>query len=155
MAICRFTTYTGRMNVTLREEVLPLTPHAQQILTALALSRMNGYEIMRQIREDTGGMMVMQSGALYPALRNFVKMGFIVEAELGVAARPGRLARVYELTEVGWWVLEGEIKRQEKLAGLVCERLAAARVLGVERESGAANIAAAFGELGDGWSDGL
>lgn len=128
------------MNISTREEILPLTPQAQQILLALALGPANGYEVMRQVKEDTKGFMKVSPGSAYPALERFLAMGLVAEAESRVTLRPGRIGRVYRLAGNGRQVLEWEIARQSRIAELAQERLDV-----VEREGGAADVAAALG----------
>jgi DNA-binding PadR family transcriptional regulator len=113
------------MNITIPEEILPLTPQMQHILTALALGSMNGYEIMQQAREDAGGIMRLGASTVYPALKKLRSMGLIKPDERYQPSGRGRSEHAYELTLAGQRLLQAEIRRQTELAELVRVRLAA------------------------------
>jgi DNA-binding PadR family transcriptional regulator len=112
------------MNITKRETILPLTPQTLQILVALSYGRATGYDLRRQVSEDTNGEMKITSGTVYPSLSRLAKMGLIMECESYGALRPGQEAHVHELTSAGRQVLGWELERIETAAQLGRERLA-------------------------------
>ncbi|HSX03007.1 MAG TPA: PadR family transcriptional regulator [Candidatus Saccharimonadia bacterium] len=113
------------MNITIPEEILPLTPQMQHILAALALGSMNGYEVIQQAREDAGGIMRLGPSTVYPALKKLRGMELVKLDEHYQPSGRGRSECAYELTPTGRHVLQAEIKRQTELAELVRARLAA------------------------------
>ena len=60
---------------------------------------MHGFEVLEWIRSTTGGELVIEEGALYPALHRIEKRGWLV-AEWGISPK-GRRAKYYRLTEKG------------------------------------------------------
>jgi DNA-binding PadR family transcriptional regulator len=118
VCILRLTIYNARINTTLREEVLLLTPQVQQILVALSARRLNGYGVMWQAEQDSDGMMKLGPGTVYPALRKLAAMGYVKKIEVTAL---GRTPHRYELTDIGRMVLGWEIRRQRKLAELAEE----------------------------------
>ena len=61
-------------------------------------ARLHGYAIMTAIEETSKGVLRVEEGSLYPALRRMEESGWL-RAEW--IAREGRRARVYELTAAG------------------------------------------------------
>lgn len=87
-----------------------------------------GYELCERLREQSGGMLSFEDGAIYPLLHAFERQGW-VEAfwEEGVppeAARRGPRRRYYRLTQRGQEALEAALTEWHLFAGAV------ARVLG-------------------------
>jgi DNA-binding PadR family transcriptional regulator len=115
------------MNITTRDAVLPLTPQQLQILVALSLGRSTGYDVMRQVKIDTAGQMVLRPGGVYPSLKRLLELHHICECDQA-DSRPGQTSRVYELTGVGEQTLEWELERLEQAAQLGRERLSDARL---------------------------
>ncbi len=60
---------------------------------------MHGFEILEWIRGTTGGELVIEEGALYPALHRMERRGWLA-AEWGVSPK-GRRAKYYRLTKKG------------------------------------------------------
>ncbi|MCH7933578.1 MAG: PadR family transcriptional regulator [Gemmatimonadetes bacterium] len=60
---------------------------------------MHGFEVLEWIRSTTGGELVIEEGALYPALHRMEKRGWLA-AEWGVSPK-GRRAKYYRLTKKG------------------------------------------------------
>jgi transcriptional regulator len=70
------------------------------ILTILARKgRLHGYAIMTAIEELSGGVLRVEEGSLYPALRRMEESGWLRAA--WITRDAGRRARVYELTTAG------------------------------------------------------
>ena len=116
---------TSFMNIIQAEEVLPFTPQTQYILAALANGPLNGYEVIRQAREDAGALLHLSSGSVYPNLKRLSPLGLIEAVEDAMSFGHGRNVRVYRLTGLGQAMLEAEMLRQTDLAELVRVRLAA------------------------------
>ena len=69
------------------------------ILRTLAPIAMHGYAVAAAIKERSGGELLVEEGALYPALHRLEERG-LVEAEWGVSEN-NRRARYYALTRTG------------------------------------------------------
>lgn len=95
------------------------------VLRALgAVQPMHGFAILDFIREATDEELVVEDGALYPALRRLEKRG-LLESDWGVSEK-GRRARYYRLTVSGERALEKEEARWERYVAAVA-KLARAR----------------------------
>ena len=79
------------------------------ILKAVSWGPRHGYAIGRWIRETTSEDVVVQEGALYPALHRLEKKGLLAE-EWGLTDT-GREAKYYTLTALGRSQLRAESKR--------------------------------------------
>lgn len=69
------------------------------VLKSLIWGPRHGYEIMRWIRQVSGGGFQIEEGALYPALHRIEARGW-VQPEWGVS-ETGRQAKFYTLTDEG------------------------------------------------------
>jgi len=69
------------------------------ILKAISLGKQHGYGILLRIEQMTQGALVIEQGALYPALYRMDRRGW-VEAEWGTSEL-GRRAKLYRLTAAG------------------------------------------------------
>lgn len=90
------------------------------VLRTLAASApLHGFAILDWIREATDDVLIVEDGALYPALRRMEKRGW-VESRWGVSEK-GRRARYYELTGVGRQALASEEARWETYVAAVAK----------------------------------
>jgi PadR family transcriptional regulator PadR len=92
------------------------------ILKALTWGPRHGYAIGRWIRETTVDVLVVQEGALYPALHRLERKR-LVEEEWR-ESETGRQAKYYSLTSQGRSRLRSERKRWEAYSGAVARALA-------------------------------
>jgi PadR family transcriptional regulator PadR len=69
------------------------------VLTLLAERPLHGYEIAKQIEEQTGGVLRFDMASLYPMLYRFERKAW-VKAEWQTLAN-GRRRRCYQLTPLG------------------------------------------------------
>ena len=84
------------------------------ILQALKHGPEHGFGITRWIREQSGDVLEVEDGALYPALHRLVERGWIA-AEWGVSEN-NRRARFYALTTAGRVQLRAELRTWERFA---------------------------------------
>jgi len=91
------------------------------ILKALSWGPQHGYAIGRWIRTSTDEWLVVQEGALYPALHRLERRGFLDE-EWGMSDT-NREAKFYQLTRDGRRQLTEETKNWERLATAVARVL--------------------------------
>jgi transcriptional regulator len=94
------------------------------ILRTLALGRQHGQGIARAIQNTSGDELLVEHGALYPALQRLEAQSWI-SAEWGVSDN-NRRARFYMLTDAGRAELDTETFRWRRLAAAI------GRVLGPE-----------------------
>lgn len=87
--------------------------------TLAAGAPMHGFAILDWIREATDETLIVEDGALYPALRRMEKRGWL-ESEWGVSEK-GRRARYYRLTPKGKGALSREDARWERYVTAVAK----------------------------------
>jgi PadR family transcriptional regulator, regulatory protein PadR len=93
------------------------------ILTTLSWGPQHGYAISQWVRERTDDNLLLEEGALYPALYRMEAKGWI-EAEWGLSEN-NRRAKYYSLTSEGRKRLRAEIKTWERYAAAVAAILGA------------------------------
>ena len=69
------------------------------ILKAISLGDIHGYGVLLRIEQISGGAIVVQQGALYPALYRLERQG-LIESEWGPSEN-NRRAKFYRLTSLG------------------------------------------------------
>jgi transcriptional regulator len=94
------------------------------ILKAVSWGPRHGYAIGRWIRETTADDVIVQEGALYPALHRLERKGLLAE-EWGVS-ETGREAKYYSLTAAGRAHLRSESKRWAKFSSAVTRAIGSA-----------------------------
>jgi DNA-binding PadR family transcriptional regulator len=83
------------------------------VLTLLSRKPYHGYEIMKEIKERTGGFWRPTAGGIYPILQSLEESGY-VEGEWD--ARQRRKRKTYRITETGKPVLQQALARQNQIA---------------------------------------
>ncbi len=76
------------------------------ILLSLAIKSRHGYEIMKQVEQDSGGKVILGPGTLYGAIKRMLQSGLIEEAAGDHARR-----KYYALTDKGRKSLTSELQR--------------------------------------------
>src|SRR6202008_3669898 len=76
------------------------------ILKAVSLGSLHGYGILLRIQQISGGALLIEQGALYPALFRLVRQG-VLKSSWGTSEN-NRRAKYYELTAAGKKRLRGE-----------------------------------------------
>ena len=79
-------------------EVLPGTLDVL-ILKAVSLGKLHGYGVLLRIEQISGGALLIQQGALYPALYRLEHQG-LINSEWGTSEN-NRKAKYYRLTAAG------------------------------------------------------
>lgn len=80
---------------------------------------MHGFAILDWIRSTTDDELIVEDGALYPALRRMEKRGWL-ESDWGVSEK-GRRARYYRLTKLGRKAVGVEEARWERYVRAVAK----------------------------------
>lgn len=99
-----------------RRKLDPLPTAAFHILMSLSDQNLHGYEIMRQVAEQTGGRMRLGPGTLYGSIRTLLEEGLIEEIEPRRARTPGEeRRRYYRLSSAGRKLVRAEATRLAEL----------------------------------------
>jgi DNA-binding PadR family transcriptional regulator len=101
----------------------PLTPAVFHILLVLATGEKHGYEIMKQVKNDSRGRVTMGSGTLYGSIKRMLAARLIEET--GERVAPGgddERRRYYRLTDLGRDTLLAELQRYDRIVVLAQQR---------------------------------
>jgi DNA-binding PadR family transcriptional regulator len=102
---------------------VPLTPAVFYILLALAGGERHGYQIMKQVQQDSHGQVKMGTGTLYGSLKRMLADGLIEEAgERSDPALDDERRRYYRLTALGRQAFEAELQRYARIVSLASQR---------------------------------
>jgi PadR family transcriptional regulator PadR len=93
------------------------------ILKAVSLGPLHGYGVLLRIAQITGQALLIEQGALYPALFRLVRQGWL-KAEWGTSDN-NRRAKFYELTATGRKRFTEETDSWNRLAVAMTTALAA------------------------------
>ena len=93
------------------------------ILKAVSLGPLHGYGVLLRIAQISGQTLLIEQGALYPALFRLVRQG-LLKASWGTSEN-NRRAKFYELTVTGRRRLRQETEGWNRLAGAIASALAA------------------------------
>ena len=93
------------------------------ILKAVSLGKLHGYGVLLRIEQISRGALLVQQGALYPALYRLEHQG-LIESEWGTSDN-NRRAKYYRLTAVGRRRLGEETASWNHLAAAIARALAA------------------------------
>lgn len=105
-----------------RAQILPGTLDLL-ILKAVSLGPLHGYGVLLRIGQISQGALVIEQGALYPALFRLVRRG-LLKAEWGISDHNQR-AKFYELTAAGRKRLREETEGWNRLVAAIGSVLAA------------------------------
>ncbi len=93
------------------------------ILKAVSLGPLHGYGVLRRIEQISGRALLVEQGALYPALFRLVRQG-LLSASWGTSEN-NRRAKFYALTPSGRKRLRAEADGWNRLATAIATALAA------------------------------
>src|SRR5262249_35433722 len=93
------------------------------ILKAVSLGRLHGYGILLRIGQISGRALLVEQGALYPALFRLVRQG-LLKATWGTSEN-NRRAKFYELTPAGRGRRREDTDGRNRLAAAMASVLAA------------------------------
>jgi DNA-binding PadR family transcriptional regulator len=100
---------------------LPLTPAVFHILLALVGKERHGYDIMQQVKADSGDAVKMGPGTLYGSLDRMIEAGLVAKSN---TQDPRRI--YYKLTALGQTTLRAETERLSRVALLARRQLGGA-----------------------------
>src|SRR5262245_20568170 len=107
------------------------------ILKAVSLAPEHGYGVLLRIEQISGGALLVEQGALYPALFRLEHRG-LIDGEWGVSEN-NRKARFYRLTAAGRRALKDQTESWSRLSAAMGAALAA-RPGEIEGHVGAAPV---------------
>lgn len=93
------------------------------ILKAVSLGPLHGYGVLLRIGQISGQALLIEQGALYPALFRLVRQG-LLKANWGTSEN-NRRAKFYELTSLGRKRLREEEDGWNRLASAIASALSA------------------------------
>ncbi len=97
----------------------PLTPAVFYILLALAQGDKHGYQIMKQVKQDSLGHVTMGSGTLYGSIKRMLADRLIEEAgERPDPALDDERRRYYHLTDLGRHAFLRELQRYQEVVAV-------------------------------------
>jgi DNA-binding PadR family transcriptional regulator len=102
------------------EPPLPLTPAVFHILLALCGRERHGYDIMQQVKVDSGETLKMGPGTLYGSLDRMIDSGLVAKSD---TQDPRRV--YYRLTALGQTTLRAETERLSHAARVARRALGA------------------------------
>ncbi len=91
---------------------------AFSILLALSLRERHGYEIIKQVQEDSNSKINLGPGALYTSIKQLRKQGLITE----VAHADDSNRRYYKLSGIGTKALQAELAYYDSVLSLARKR---------------------------------
>lgn len=103
------------------EPLMPLTPAVFHILLALFGKERHGYDIMQQVKKDSGGAVKMGPGTLYGSLDRMIEAGLVARSN---TQDPRRI--YYRLTALGQTALRAETERLSRVAVIARRQLGSA-----------------------------
>jgi PadR family transcriptional regulator, regulatory protein PadR len=93
------------------------------ILKAVSLGQLHGYAVLLRIEQITKGALLVEQGALYPALARLERQK-LLDAEWGMSDN-NRKAKYYRLTAAGRKRLRDETEGWNRVASAMAAALAA------------------------------
>ncbi|MPZ16586.1 MAG: PadR family transcriptional regulator [Luteitalea sp.] len=91
------------------------------ILKSVSLGTLHGYGVLLRIEQITGGALLVEQGALYPALFRLEHRG-LLQSEWGVSEN-NRRAKYYRLTAAGRRALRAETESWNRLTAAMAAAL--------------------------------
>lgn len=91
------------------------------VLKAVSLGPLHGYGVLLRIEQITRGALLVEQGALYPALYRLEQQGLLV-AKWGVSSN-NRRAKFYRLTPAGRRRLQAQRESWQRLAAAMAAAL--------------------------------
>jgi len=96
---------------------ISLTPQIFYILLSLAIKERHGYEIMKQVENDSQSKVKLGPGTLYGAIKRMLEEKLIVELDTNHSRR-----KYYKLTEKGRAIFSNELQRYREAVELAKKR---------------------------------
>jgi len=91
------------------------------ILKAVSLGQRHGYGVLQRIEQMTGGQLLVEQGALYPALYRLEQQA-LLDTEWGISEN-NRRAKFYKLTTAGRRRLREETSGWNRMVSIMAAAL--------------------------------
>lgn len=101
---------------------LPLNPRDYLVLFSLTASEKHGYGIVKEIEQQSDGVVKMDPSNLYRSLKRIIQQGLIRESEPRSSGSDNEQRRYYSLTKLGRAVVKAEAARLGKLTAAAASR---------------------------------
>src|SRR5262245_37740766 len=108
----------GRMlgNMETEKPLIPLTPAVFYILLALAGGEKHGYELIKQVNQDSQQQVKMGTSTLYGSLKRMLADGLVAKAgERSAPELDEERRRYYRLTDLGRQAFRAELQRYNEV----------------------------------------
>lgn len=93
-----------------------LTPAVFSILFALSTRELHGYEIMKQVKEDSQQRISMGPGTLYGSIKRMLETGLVEEVTDQISNPSGDIRRrYYQITQKGKDSLTSELQHYQEV----------------------------------------
>ena len=109
------------MSMTDIDKLLPLTPAVFYILLSLANGEKHGYEIMKQVGQDTQGKVKMGNGTMYGSIKRLLN-DKLIEAAGDQVDPDNERRKYYKLTGLGRKALNAEMQRYVETVSIIKTR---------------------------------
>lgn len=86
------------------------------VLTLLNKKALTGYDIMKEIKEETLGFWTLTAGGVYPVLKELEEKGYISGQW---EAKGQRKKKIYEITDEGRRLLEVALQKRQQMAEVI------------------------------------
>ena len=101
---------------------LPLNPRDYLVLFSLTGGTRHGYGIVREVEEQSGGVVRMDPSNLYRSLKRLIQRGLVKELEPTAPDAEDERRRYYTITGLGRAVVTEEATRLRKLSEAAAAR---------------------------------
>ncbi len=101
---------------------LPLNPRDYLVLFSLTGGTRHGYGIVREVEEQSGGVVRMDPSNLYRSLKRLIQQGLVEESEPRAPDLENERRRYYTITDLGRDVVVAEATRLSKLTEAAAAR---------------------------------
>ena len=103
-------------------DYLPLNPRDFLVLMSLTVGDKHGYRIVREVEEQSGGVVKMDPSNLYRSIKRLMNKGLVKETEAKRSMRDKEQRRYYAITPLGRKVVKAEATRLDKLTAVAHPR---------------------------------
>ena len=103
-------------------DYLPLNPRDFLVLMSLTVGEKHGYRIVREVEEQSGGVVKMDPSNLYRSIKRLMNKGLVKETEAKRSTSDKEQRRYYAITPLGRKVVKAEATRLDKLTAVAHQR---------------------------------
>lgn len=97
---------------------LPLREPTFYILLSISPGPKHGYAILKEVENLSEGRLRLSTGTLYGAIKRLLDRGWIHRVDDPLPNGTGRKRKAYQLTELGWKILNAEMVRLQRLVSV-------------------------------------